>query len=141
VPTPQPAQQDYTLLILEYLEAMRQQKKMYENAKQPVNDRAGSVQTSPSVFETAYTAYKSLGMQFFRCTVEAQLGLWRFFERRRSSCMALPDALFGCKSPLDLLSSQASFLKQLAEDQVSEGTRMMQSYFSCMPWAAFGNQR
>jgi hypothetical protein len=141
VPTPQPVQQDYTHLILEYLDALRQQKKMYEYAKQPMNDPARPVRASPSAFEAAYTAYKSLGMQVFRHTVETQIGLWRFLERRRSSCMALPDALLGCKSPLDFLCSQASFVKQLIEDQASESARMMQSYFAFMPWAAPGHQR
>jgi len=141
VPTPQPAQQEFTQLILEYLDALRQQKKTYENAGQPAKDLAGPVQTSISAFEAAYTAYKTLGMQFFRHTVETQIGLLRFFEHRRSSYMALPDTIFGCKSPLEVLLSQTSFLKQLIEDHANEGARMMQSCFPYMPWAAFSDQR
>jgi hypothetical protein len=141
MPAPQPAQQDYAQLILEYLDALRQQKKIYENAKQPANNFAGPVQASAFAFETAYSIYKSLGMQLFRHTAETQIGLWRFFEHRRSSCMALPDAIFGCKSPFELLLSQASFLKQLIEDHANEGARMMQSYFPYMPWTALSHQR
>jgi hypothetical protein len=141
VSTPQLAQQDYTQLILEYLDALRQQKKTHENAGQPAKNLIAPVQTSVSAFETAYTTYKTLGMQFFRHTVETQIDLWRFFEHRRSSCMALPDAIFGCRSPFDFMLSQASFLKQLIEDHANEGARMMQSYFPYMPWAALSHQR
>jgi hypothetical protein len=141
VPMPQPAQQDYTLLILEYLDALRQQEKTCENAKPPAKSLAGPAQTSVSAFETAYAAYKTLGMQFLRHTVETQIGLWRFFERRRSSCMALQDAVFRCKTPFDLLVTQTSFMKQLIEDHANEGARMMQSCFPYIPWTAFSHQR
>jgi hypothetical protein len=141
VPTPQPAQQNYTLLLLEYLDVLQEQKKMYESAVQPEKKLPDPVQTSASAFETAYTTYKNLGMQCFKHTVETQLGLWRLFQRRRSAYMALPDAILSCRSPADILASQASFLKQLVEDHANEGTRMMQSYSAYMPWAAFGYRR
>jgi hypothetical protein len=136
VSTPQPAQHDYIQLILEHFDALQQQRKTSETAAQPAKNLAGPDQTSISAFETAYTTYKTLGMQFFRQTVETQLGLWRLFQRRRSSYMALPDAIFSCKSPLDILLSQASFLKQHIEDHANEGAKMMQSCFPYMPWAA-----
>jgi hypothetical protein len=141
VSTPQPVQQVYTQLMLDYLDALRQQKKAHENAGQPAKNLASPVQTTVSAFETACTTYKTLGTLFFRHTVETQIGLWRFLEHRRSRCMAHPDAVFACKSPLDFLLSQASFLKQLIEDHANEGARLMQSYFPYMPWAAFGHQR
>jgi hypothetical protein len=137
----QPAQQDYTSSILEYLDVLQQQKKMSGNTGQPPKYLASSVQTSGSAFETAYTAYKTLGMQFFRHTVETQIGLWRLFQRRQSSYMALSDAVFSCKSPFDIWLSQASFFKRLIEDHINEGARMMQPYSPYMPWAAPGYQR
>jgi hypothetical protein len=141
VSTPQPAQQDYTHLILEYLDVLQQQKKAYENAGEPARNLVGPVQTSVSAFEIDYTTYKNLGMQFFWYTVETQIGLWYFFQRHRSSYMALLDAIIGCKSPLDIQLSQDSFLKQLIEDHANEGARMMQSYFPYMRWVALSYQR
>jgi hypothetical protein len=141
VPTPQSAQQNYTFLLLEYLDVLQEQKKMDESAAQPERNLLGPVQTAASAFETAYTTYKNLGMQCFRHTVETQLGLWRLFQRRRSAYMALPETILGCKSPADILASQASFLKQLVEDHANESARMMQSYAAYMPWAALGYRR
>jgi hypothetical protein len=140
VSTPQPAQQDYTQLILEYLDVLQQQKTTYEAAGQPAKSLAGPVQASVSAFETAYGVYKTLGMQFFRHTVETQIGLLRLFQRRRSSYMALPNSIFACKSPLDLLLAQAAFLRQHIEDHANESARMMQSYFPYIPWAVLGQR-
>jgi len=141
VSTPQPAQQDYTPLLLEYLDVLQQQKKMYEDARQATKNGAGPAQTSVSASEAVYNTYKSLGMQFFRYTVETQLGLWRYFQYRHASNLAFSNAIFSCKSPVDILHSQASFLKQLIEDHANEGVRMMQSYFAYTPWAAPSHQR
>jgi hypothetical protein len=142
MPTPHAAQQDYAHLALNmYLDALQQWKKTYERAAERNKNLAIPDKTENSTSEPVYTTSKNFGAQFFRRAIEGQMGVCRFFENRLSNYMMLPDAFFACKSPLDTLPLQASFVKQLIEDYANEGARMMQSYFPPAPRIAKGYQR
>jgi hypothetical protein len=128
--TPQVAQQDYAHLALRmYCDALQQWKKTYESAIERSKNSAIPGKTDIPTSERANTTSQNFGVQFFRRTIEGQMGLCRFFENRWSNYMNLPDAFSTCKSPLDMLPLQASFVKQLVEDYANEGARVMQSYF------------
>ena len=128
--TPQAAQQDYAHLALKmYCDALEQWKKTYEGAIERSKNPAIPGKTEISTSERANTTLQNFGAQFFRRVIESQMGVCRFFENRLSNYMTLPGALSACRSPLDTLPLQASFVKQLVEDYANEGARMMQSYF------------
>jgi hypothetical protein len=140
--TAQAVLQDYTHLVLKtYMDTMQQWKRTYESAIEGDKNLSISGRTKISTFEPTYTTSQNFGVQFFRRMIEGQMGLCRFFENRWSNYMILPDAVSGCKSPLDLLPLQASFVKQFIEDYAHEGTRMMQTHFPPAARAAPSHQR
>jgi hypothetical protein len=127
-------QQDYAQFVLKvYSETLQQMKKNCETAGQLVQNMAAPERAKPAPVESPRTAAQNPATQFFRRVVESQMSLCRFFEHRWSNYTALPDAIASCKSPLDVLPLQASFLKQFANDYANQGAQMMQAFW---PWAA-----
>jgi hypothetical protein len=135
--TPQVAQQDYAHLAFKmYCDALQQWKKTYEGAIERSKNPAilGKIEISSS--ERPNTTSQNFGAQFFRRAIEGQMGLCHFFQNRWSNYMNLPDAFSTCRSPLEMLPLQVSFMKQFIEDYANEGARMIQSYFPPAPRVA-----
>jgi hypothetical protein len=111
-----------------YCDAMQQWKKTYENTGQVEEIRSLPAKPFGAAAE-ASSAAQNFALQIFRRAVEGQVDLWRFFERRWTAYRDIPDAVMGCRTPLDLLPLQASFVKQAAEDYANQAARILLAFF------------
>jgi hypothetical protein len=142
VSTPQTAQQDYSKFVLGmYFDAIQQWNRSYDNAKQVARQQNTEYQPYSSSSEPRAVRAKTIAAQCYRRAIEHQMARCRFFEHRWSRCLGLPDAISACKSPLDLLTAQASFLKQAFDDYAMESARVMEFYWPWAPKSVFSASR
>ncbi len=135
MPTPKAVHKDYNELMLKmYMDAIQQWKETCD--KGPSHDHKDhnktGFYTQPYIKPLAFLpSRQNPALHFFRRMVENQVASGRFFENRLLSYRSLPDAVFRCTSPLDLISMQATFAKQAIDDYAKESARMLQWF---MPW-------
>ncbi|MGA7329071.1 MAG: hypothetical protein WBX25_32430 [Rhodomicrobium sp.] len=66
--------------------------------------------------------------QLFQKVVEAEMELCRFYEKRWSQYLKLPQAMATCKSPMELAELQNSFCSKFTADYVDEGSKLFDSF-------------
>ncbi len=131
--TPQTSHQDYTKLVLGmYFDAIQQWNKSYDSARQAARQHNGEYRSSSFASDAPVAPSKSVAAQIYSRVVENQMARCRFAEYRWSQCLGLPEAAAACKSPLDVLTMQASFFKKAFDDYAMEGARAMEMFW---PWS------
>ena len=140
--TPQTSQQDYTKFVLGmYFDAIQQWNKSYDSAKQATHQHNAEYRPLSFASEAPATPSKTIAAHSYRRLIENQMARCRFMEHRWSQYLGLPQAAATCKSPLDLLTLQASFVKKAFDDYAKEGARAMEMFWPWSPRSLFSQAR
>jgi len=133
MPVPQTSQQELTKLALAmYFDAIQQWNKSFDKAKQATHHYTAERHPARIVSEAPAVAPKSVAVRAYNGMIENQMARCRFAEQRFSQYLGLPEAAAACKSPLDVLALQTSFVKKAFNDYALEGARMMSLFW---PWS------
>jgi hypothetical protein len=125
--------QDYTKAVLGvYFDAIQQWNKSYDSAKQAAYKHNAESRPAQFASEVPAAPPKSIVTRVYHRVIENQMERCRFAEHRLSQYLGLPEAAARCKSPLDVLAFQTSFLKRAFDDYAMEGARMMEMFW---PWS------
>ncbi len=111
-----------------YQDAMEAWKKNYESFTK------GMADVSPTT--TASGVRESLGhgfpAQLFQKVVETEMELCRFYEKRLSDYLKLPQAIASCKSPMELAELERNFCSEFTRDYTNEGSKLSGSFTKLM---------
>src|SRR5579883_350215 len=108
-----------------YAEAVERWKENYEGLAKTMTEPSPALERKTAAEAMPYAELQSIGSRFFRNIVEAEIELCRFYEKRWSQYLELPDTIASCKSPADLAQVQTEFCSRLTADYAAEGSKFL----------------
>jgi len=130
---------DPSSMVKLYLGALESWKKNYENLVSSMAE-ASPLPAASSTEHSAAANGQDVAVQLFQKAVEAEMELCRFYEKRWSQYLKLPQAMANCKSPMELAELQNSFCSKFTADYVDEGSRLFDSFKEVLSHSATARQ-
>ncbi|MGA7329458.1 MAG: hypothetical protein WBX25_34510 [Rhodomicrobium sp.] len=132
--TVSPSDLDPASVMKLYLAAIETWEKNYESFTKAMAEASSST-AAPPIAESA----QDLPAQLFQKVIEAEMELCRFYEKRWSEYLKLPQAIASCKSAIDLAELENSFYSRFTTDYASEGSKLFRSFTELVSHSAVKN--